>query len=87
MKTIWEIELQIKNSVPLKPFEWPFKGEITDCADYLKNHTIMLQNSAGVLVEDNGVGNIFFKIDNNGELLTDGAPFPGLRYNTVNKPL
>lgn len=84
--TIWEIELQIKNGWPLKHFEWPFKGKITDCVNYLKGNIGQLNNSGGVLVSDNAIGNVFFKIER-GLLMTSSSPYAGLKHNAVNKPL
>jgi hypothetical protein len=48
---------------------------------YLKK---IKDNISGVISDENGVKNIFFKIDN-GNLITSDSPYPGLKYNTGTK--
>lgn len=84
--TSWEIEIQIMGGDRLTPFEWPLVSNMKTCIDYLRSNSKWLANSSGLLVQEIGVENIFWKIDDNGELETSSVPYPGLKYNIVNKP-
>lgn len=84
-ETVWEVFLQIRNGKKTVPVQKIFKGNITQCVDYLKNaaNSAIMKDSSGVLVSDNAIGNVFFKFEA-GKVVTSPSPYPGLKFMNAN---
>jgi hypothetical protein len=81
----WTVYLQknLNGSVANKEI---FSGSMAQCVSYLKDRADYeeFNFSGGVLVDDGGVKNTFFVVDN-GHIKFGPSPFPGLKYNTTKK--
>ena len=81
----WTVYLQRDINGPVSNKEI-FDGPMAKCVEFLKGRADYAQFAfyGGVIVDDAGVKNTFFTVDD-GHIKFGPSPFPGLKYNNAKK--